>query len=233
MHNRIDIKVFFGIAIIAAGLILFLENLGIFYFPYNLWDFWPLVFIAIGLNQIIQPKHARQTFSGWIFLGIGLLFLLDNLDVIYFDFGDLWPLILILIGLNILKNHVWKTGENEGEGADFINLALILGGGDHKFTSQNITGGKITAIMGGGKIDLRQAGSQKETIIIDTFAFWGGIEIVVPYHWQVNIQGSPILGGMVNSTSAPVNINGVSTNLQPRTLIVKGSAIMGGVEVKN
>ena len=231
MKNKIDIKVFFGLAVIAVGIIMFLDNMGLG-LDVNLFDFWPLILVAIGLNQVVQPKEARQSFSGWIFIGIGALFLLDNLGYIYFNFGDLWPVILILIGISILRNHAWKRSE-EGADSDYINLAFILGGGDHKYTSQTISGGKITAIMGGGTIDLRQASSKQDTIILDTFAFWGGIEIVVPYHWQVNIQGSPILGGMENNTTSPANVEGIEINLPPKTLIIKGSAIMGGVEVKN
>jgi predicted membrane protein len=231
MKNKIDIKVFFGVSIIAAGILLFLDNLGIG--PrVDIFDFWPLILIAIGLNQLIQPPKAQQPISGAIFLFLGAYFLLDNFIYIPFDLGDLWPVFLILVGFSMLKNHVWSTPENGDEG-DFINLSFILGGGDHKFTSQTLAGGKITAIMGGGKIDLRQAGCTGDTLIIDTFAFWGGIEIIVPFHWQVNIQGSPIMGAMENLTSSPMGIEGIEVNLPPKTLIVKGSAIMGGVEVKN
>ena len=232
MQGKIDVKVFFGIAIIIAGVVLFMDDSLGFDFHINIFDFLPLILIAIGLNQIVQPKEWRQSFSGWIFVGIGTLFLLDNLHFIYFNFTDLWPILLILIGFSILRSHTGRNQEEE-DGPDFINLSFILGGGDHIFTSQKITGGKITAIMGGGKIDLRQASSDKEEIIIDCFAMWGGIEIVVPYHWQVNIKGTPVLGGMENKTSSPANIEGIEINLPVKKLIIKGSAIMGGVEVKN
>ena len=231
MKNRIDIKVFFGIAIIAVGVILFLDNLG-FDFRVNLFDFWPLILVAIGLNQLVQPHEARQPISGIVFLFLGLYFLLDNFIYIPFDLGDLWPIILIVIGFSILKNHAWGAPDKAAS-ADFINLSFILGGGDHKFTSQTLTGGKVTAIMGGGTIDLRQASCEGDTLILDTFAFWGGIEIIVPFHWQVNIQASPIMGAIENNTSSPAGIEGIEINLPPKSLVIKGSAIMGGVEVKN
>ncbi len=231
MRNKVDIKVFFGIAIIAVGIVLFLDNMG-FGLRVNIFDFWPLVLVAIGLSQLVQPQEARQPLSGAIFLFLGLFFLLDNLFYIPYDFGDLWPILLIIIGYSILRNHAWGA-EKEGGNSDFINLSFILGGGDHKFTSQSLTGGKITAIMGGGTIDLRQASCEGDTLIIDTFAFWGGIEIIVPFHWTVNIQGSPIMGAIENTTSSPAGIEGIEINLPPKNLVIKGSAIMGGVEVKN
>ena len=125
MQGKIDIKVFFGVAIIIAGIILFMDHSLGFDLQVNLFDFWPLILIAIGLNQILQPKEWRQSFSGWIFVGIGALFLLDNLHFIYFDFSDLWPVILILIGFSILKNHM--AGDKEDiNGPDYINLSFIL-----------------------------------------------------------------------------------------------------------
>ncbi|KAA3609754.1 MAG: hypothetical protein D8M58_09090 [Calditrichaeota bacterium] len=231
MRNKIDIKVFFGIAIIAVGIILFLDNIG-FDLRVNIFDFWPLILIAIGLNQLVQPAEARQPLSGSIFLFLGAYFLLDEFIYIPFDLGDLWPVLLILVGISILRNHVWGTPEKGGS-ADFINLTFILGGGDHKFTSQTLTGGKVTAIMGGGTIDLRQASCEGEDLVIEAFAFWGGVEIIVPFHWQVNIQASPIMGAVENNTTSPAGIEGIEVNLAPKNLIIKGSAIMGGVEVKN
>jgi len=233
MQNKTDIKVFIGIAVIIAGVVLFMDNNLGFNFRVNIFDFWPLILIAIGLNQIVQPKEARQPYGGWIMVGIGALFLLDNLDIIYFEFSDLWPLLLILIGLSMLKKHTSKDPDSVKGGADYINLSFILGGGDHVFTSQTLKGGSITALLGGGKIDLRRASCEGDELVIDAFAFWGGIEIVVPYHWKVNIQGTPIMGAVENKTSSIDNIDGIEVNLPPKTLIVKGSAIMGAVEVKN
>jgi predicted membrane protein len=231
MKNKIDIKVFFGIAIIAVGIVLFLDNMGLG-LRVNIFDFWPLILVAIGLNQLVQHSEARQPVSGAIFLFIGVYFLLDEFFYLPFDLGDLWPIIFIFIGYSMLKNHAWGSAP-EGATADFINLSFIVGGGDHKFTSQTLNGGKITAIMGGGTIDLRQASCTGDTLIIDTFAFWGGIEIIVPFHWQVNIQASPIMGAIENHTSSPAGIEGIEINLPPKSLIIKGTAIMGGVEVKN
>jgi predicted membrane protein len=231
MQGKMDVKVFIGVAIIIAGVVLFMDNALGFNFRVNLFDFWPLILIAFGLNSLVQPKEVRQPVWGWILVGVGSLFMLDNLHIIYFDFSDLWPLLLILIGFSMLKKHT-SQGVPKGD-PEYINLSFILGGGDHVYTSQKLKGGNVSAILGGGKIDLRRAGCEGESITIDVFAFWGGIEIMVPYHWKVNIQGTPIMGAVENQTNSIDNINGIEVNLPPKTLIVRGSAIMGAVEVKN
>jgi hypothetical protein len=60
----------------------------------------------VGLNEMadkneFEEKDLRGRMIGGIILtGIGLLFLLHNLNVI--DFGDSWPFILIIVGLSLL-----------------------------------------------------------------------------------------------------------------------------------
>ena len=220
-----DAKVIFGLAIIIAGLVLFLENLGVIGYV-HIWDWWPVLLILLGIGQLAQPKKCRQPWTGLILIGVGLLFLGNNLDIFYFRFRDLWPLILILVGLSILRHTTWKR-KDISQSNDFINLSFILGGGDHTYATQNLEGGKISAIMGGGSIDLRDAAFPGEVIEIDVFAFWGGYDITVPREWNVNVQVTPIMGGIENKTRA---IAGVQNT---KTLVIRGTVIMGGVEVKN
>jgi hypothetical protein len=54
---------------------------------------------------------------------------------------------------------------------------------------------------------------------------WGGIEIKVPEDWEVINHGNAFLGGFVNNTRPlPGSL---------RRLVVTGTAIMGGVDIKN
>lgn len=225
-RNILDIKALIGLVIIVFAVVILLQNMDLI--PYiNMWIFWPVFLILIGLSQVLRPRESRQTLSGGIFIVVGLLFLLNNMDIIYFRFRDLWPFILLLIGFAILRQAMIgpKSGESEN---DFINLTFILGGGDHKFNSKSLRGGKVSAIMGGGKIDLTDADMVEDEVFFDIFAFWGGVELIVPQTWQVNMKGIPILGGAENKTGPDPN-----GTAQVKRLTVRGTAIMGGMEVKN
>ena len=79
--------------------------------------------------------------------------------------------------------------------------------------------------MGGCTIDLRGADIGAEGAVIDAFSFWGGIKILVPETWVVTNKVLPLLGGSEDSSRA---IAGAT-----RQLLVRGSAIMGGVEIAN
>ena len=82
------------------------------------------------------------------------------------------------------------------------------------------------AVIGGCEIDLRHASiAEGREAVIDAFALWGGIEIKVPEDWEVVNRGSAFLGGFENKTRP---LPGAA-----KRLVVTGTAIMGGVEVKN
>ncbi len=227
-----DTRVIIALFIIAIGVLFLLENLGV-PISFNFWELWPVVLILIGLSQISRTRDTGQSLGGWILIIIGVLFLLSNLAIIPYGFFDFWPVILILVGILILKNAFWGFGKAPSS-KDFINLSFILGGGDFKFNTKNLKGGKITAFMGGGTIDLREADMQETEIVIDAFTIMGGIEIKVPTSWEVNVQGTPLLGSMDNKTSFHAENNKDSRpGHATKRLTIKGTAIMGGVEIKN
>ncbi len=118
-------------------------------------------------------------------------------------------------------------GDPEARDSVLSEFAL-MGGGELVVHSQDFRGGEVTAIMGGFEIDLRGAQIQGDSATIEIFTLFGGIELKVPQDWYVVLQGTPILGMFAN-TAKPL-----PESAGPRKkLILKGAAIMGGVEVKN
>ena len=107
-----------------------------------------------------------------------------------------------------------------------INAVAVLGGVDRNCSSQDFTRGQLTAIMGGCEIDLREASIVTSPAVIDIFALWGGVELMVPEDWTVTMKIQPILGGVSDRTTAP---RGGSD----KNLVLEGTVVMGGLEVKN
>lgn len=222
----LDAKVIIGLVIIAMGVIFLLENLG-YVEDFQFWSFWPVIPILIGISLLGRPPEVRQPLAGSILIVVGVLFLLYNFDIIPWSIGDFWPVFVILVGLVILKGAIFRGSPKGQPSTDYVNMSMVLGGGDFKFSTKNFKGGKIDAIMGGGTIDLRKAEIQEDEVVLDAFALWGGIEIRVPEHWQVTVHGTPLLGGIDNKV-AHVPAEGPS-----KKLTIKATAIMGGVEIKN
>ncbi len=86
---------------------------------------------------------------------------------------------------------------------------------------------KAVAIMGGCDMDLRRAEIEGPEVEITAFAFWGGVEIIVPEGFDVELRGFSFMGGRsLRLRDVPI-VRG-----SPR-IIVRGFAIMGGIEVKS
>jgi predicted membrane protein len=107
-----------------------------------------------------------------------------------------------------------------------VDCFALLGASRRRSVSQDFRGGSLFAMMGGCELDLRQASIRSGQAVLDAVAMWGGIEIKVPQDWTVALHGTPILGSFDDKT---VHVGGDGS----KVLVVKGAAIMGGVEVKN
>jgi hypothetical protein len=249
-------RIVFGLIIFTLGVLFLLDRLDIVEMG-RLWDYWPLVFVGVGLGKVMQPVGAPGRAMGGIFIVIGVWWLLANLDVLDHDPVDFWPVVLILIGGSILWRAIESArhpatpsvlpplaGEmpppplstpstaagdpapGSYETGATINAVGVLGGVGRKSAARDFRGGSLTAIMGGCEIDLRNASIASGEAAIDAFALWGGVEIRVPRDWLVVSKGMPLLGGFVDSTAPPPAPTG-------KVLVVRGVAIMGGVEIKN
>ena len=80
--------------------------------------------------------------------------------------------------------------------------------------------------MGGCEIDLRPSTIAEGPAVIECFALWGGIDLIVPEDWMVTGKVIPLMGGFEDNTKP-------ATGGPRKELIVRGLAIMGGVEVRN
>lgn len=214
-----------GIGVLAVGAILLLDNFG-FVEAQNLFDYWPVLLILVGISHFVRPPGSRRYTAGSIFIFVGAVLLLSNLGYISFGIWDLWPVILVIAGLSLILKPFRRRGVNIGEDTGIFEATAILGGSSRKLSAANFQGGDATAIMGGCEIDLRDCGSEGGPAEIDTFAFWGGVEIRVPDDWEVQVKGLAILGGYGDETRT---IEGDGHKI----LVITGMAIMGGVEIKN
>jgi predicted membrane protein len=83
-------------------------------------------------------------------------------------------------------------------------------------------------MFGGVEVDLRRAGMRGDSAVIDVSAMFGGVEFKIPQNWAVVPSVAAIFGGFSNKSVQPsADAPGV------KRLYIKGSAVFGGVEVKN
>jgi hypothetical protein len=84
---------------------------------------------------------------------------------------------------------------------------------------------RALAWWGGAELDFRQAELTADVTVVRAVAIMGGISIIVPPDLEVEVSGTGLLGGIANRTKGPAKPGA-------RTLIIRGFALMGAVEVK-
>jgi len=232
-------QVLMGVLVIAIGLLFLLDNLDIIDI-HDALAFWPLVFIFAGVAKLLDTTSPDGYLVGLAGIGIGVTMILHRLGIIYFSWRAVWP--LILIGVGALVVYRAMTGQRSARfgvavadgkdgmqapfeaGAQTVDVTAVLGGFERRVHSKDFRGGEVTAVMGGCALDMREASIVGEAVI-HVFAFWGGVTLKVPPDWTIVLEGTPIMGGFEEKTVAPPD--------NSKRLVVRGYAIMGGVEVRN
>ncbi|HUO84967.1 MAG TPA: DUF5668 domain-containing protein [Thermoanaerobaculia bacterium] len=218
-------RVVTGLIVLAVGVIFTLDTLDVLE-ARDFVDYWPLILIGIGMGQIL----GRNFGSGLLWVVVGGALLASNFGYLQIDLGlgDLiglfWPVLMILAGLTLVRNALSRAPKDTASG-DTPAMFAVMAGNQQTNNSQRFIGGDVTAVMGGCDLDLRSARIVESPAVIDVVAFWGGIELRVPRDWAVENQVTAILGGFEDKTDLPANTQ--------QRLVIRGMAVMGGVEVKN
>ena len=218
-----------GLGIILIGILFLLGNMGMID-PHDYLRYWPVLLLVIGIAYLIQCQQGPGRIWGIILTFIGAAMLLDRLYFIRFSLWDYWPLILVGMGIMMIvkaSSHHRHMGFSTTEIHDtdsFIKATAIMGGFKRMNNSQDFKGGELTAIMGGFELDLRDA-SIKGEAVIDIFTMMGGMSMRIPEDWLVIFDVNPFMGGYDDKTRPPKQ--------STKRLIIKGTTIMGGIEIKN
>jgi hypothetical protein len=75
-------KVVFGVVLVVIGITAFLEAVEIWN-PRALWQYWPLILIAIGVGSEVEALRNRRSGSGAFLVALGVWFLVATQE--WFD----------------------------------------------------------------------------------------------------------------------------------------------------
>jgi len=221
------------------------------------WIFsWEMLLIVIGLLSGIKHRFRN---SGWLILMIvGGVFLLDG-EIPNLNFHQyIIPMMVIAVGLVFIfrprnsrcfgrnrfnrnwseryKNRwenqegSWNAASSEDitESGDYIQSTSIFSGVKKVILSKDFKGGSITCVMGGAEIDLSQA-DINGTVVIRMELVFGGTKLIVPPHWIVNNEIDGVFHGVEDKRRMQPGISADSA----KVLILKGSCVFGGIEIKS
>jgi hypothetical protein len=218
-------RLILGLAIVVLGSLMLLDNLDILEADPLYRFFFPAVLLAVGVSVLTQGS-----IWGWVWIVGGGWMLAEKLDYIEVNFFQLFvPAVLLLVGGSLVYRTFARpkpVALGAEDPASYVRAFAVMSGNERRGIASTFRGGDLAAFMGGVTLDLRQAKMTPEGAVVDAFAFWGGIEIKVPESWQVRGEVIPLMGGFEDKTRPKAGtVEG--------TLVIRGFAIMGGVEVSN
>jgi predicted membrane protein len=224
-----------GVIIIVAGILLLIDKT--FNFPFEIQHIifsWPMLLIAIGIVSFFSSESRTP---GTILIVIGGIFLLSRIFELSFNIMHVgWPLVLIAIGVLILFRRSprsmmqWRFQHPNSQNLDdgFIHEENIFSGGKQRVIHQVFRGGHINCIFGGSEVDLTQATLADGVSELEVNTIFGGVTLIVPADWKIQMKMTSIMGGFADKRAY------IKDNPDPsRMLIIKGSTIFGGGEIKS
>jgi predicted membrane protein len=231
-----------GLILIGLGTLFLLGHMGIVDTG-KLWKFWPLIIVVVGLVKFFKE---RSQVGGAITIVVGVLLQLNQLGYLQLSWGSLWPLILIAAGIAMIWSRfempkfpappldagVAGMGTVSGTSSyETLNEYALFGGIERRMHTNSFRGGSIVSVFGGVEVDFLSADIEGQEAVIYVEAVFGGIELRVPERWKVVFQGQSIFGGYSDETRPPL---ADALGTAPRkTLILRGKAVFGGINVKN
>ena len=246
-HRKSEKRFYFGVILIAVGVILILERLNLI--PESMAEMlisWQMLLVGIGVLSLIGGNRT----AGTILIVIGGTFMIPELITVPHEIRRIyWPLILVAIGVIILMrqrdHHKLSQGDdpavnvpnNDASKSSYSSNSfntfddfVIFGGREIFVTSQALSGGKATSIFGGIEFDLRKAILQPGGAVIDCVIIFGGCGFKIPMDWNVRNEVTTIFGAFTDKRGDTYNDRYYDPS---KTLVIKGISMFGGIEVKH
>ena len=130
--------------------------------------------------------------------------------------------VLMVLAAQITKRMLPVYGDAD---SDVFSLVAAMDGVEFASRSSALRAGSGTAIMGGISLDLSEA-ELATSANLELTAITGGIEVVVPSTWRVEMITTTFAGGSENLTDPD------ATQVGAPLLVVDARTFFGGVSIR-
>ena len=94
-------KLVFGIVLVAVGVLAFFDAIDVFDFR-EIWRWWPVILIVLGISKEIDVLRARRGEHGYILIAIGVWLLVATQHYLGLDYGTAFPIGIAIAGMGII-----------------------------------------------------------------------------------------------------------------------------------
>lgn len=102
------VRILVGSAMILAGAALIGMNFGVIE-DLPLWQFWPMIFVGIGLLSMTQSRRRHGPPDGYWLVAVGVWMQVSVLGAWGLSWHSSWPLLIIAWGVKV----VWESIERK------------------------------------------------------------------------------------------------------------------------
>jgi hypothetical protein len=237
-------RLLIGVLLVSMGVLMALDQLGLVE-ARHLMRFWPVLVVLYGLTLL--QRGGRGVVHGSIIVLIGGWLLLNTLHLLtLMPWQFVWPLILVVLGAQFLMRGCTRrqrpappaavggyppsanTAPSSGSppASEHISMVALMSGTKQRVSGAIFRSADMTSLMGGCELDLRDALLGADGAAhVEVFALMGAGHIIVPPSWKVVVQVTPVMGGVEDKTRPILGGN--------QFLYVRGTVLMGGVEISN
>ncbi len=226
-------KRFFGIGVALIGVLLFLRALGVL----SMLSFsftWPVILLVVGF--LIGLRHNFRNNAWWILMLIGVANLTPEFTIMGRPSEHfVWPTVVIIAGLAIalrprkercFNGPIVRSGKTtDGK----LDVDVTFGGRKELITDKDFQGGTISVTFGGCELNLSRADFAGPSAVLDFRVSFGGVEMVVPSHWEIQNEVSPSFGSVEDERTVQTN----ATFEERKVLILRGNVSFGSIEIKS
>lgn len=206
--------------------------------PYSLKKIlisWPILLTYIGFISLFR----KDKLGGLIVTIIGLVFLFLRIGNTYpelipnhFLNLDLffWPLIIIFIGFIFIFYFGLNQSSNSSinkDGHQYVKSSFRSDYNEN-YKGKIFEGGVLKSTLSSMTIDLRGALVKSDIIYLDLSVFLSGVDLYIPSNCTIEDRTKSLLGAVDDK-----RIQRDLSSQKEFRLIITGSIILGGVEIKN
>jgi predicted membrane protein len=234
-----------GLVFAGIGTWLFLSSEGLI--TLRIWElFWPVVLILIGLSLVFRTGGARrrdrrlrsggpvgpnasQSPAGPFGSGGPSGSSTSSSSMPSFGASESF-----VPNTSATPGTVPPPASQYADRSEKLSMFAVWSSVRRASAASPFRGGDITAIMGGGQLDLRLATIPNgEEAVLDIVAVMGGVEIIVPSSWEVSTPILPFMGGVEDKRLPTLpNDPNVARRENGGRLVLRGLVMMGGVHIK-
>ncbi|HWE51336.1 MAG TPA: DUF5668 domain-containing protein [Bryobacteraceae bacterium] len=236
----------FALALIVAGALLFLDNLGIVPIE-DIGAYWPLAFVVYGLGTLYYKRGPISLIWSGSLIVAGVLLILGNLGILHVTVGALWPLLLIALGATLLVDRsAWGSNVTSMFTRDWPSREQHLKWkADGWKRKQERWAERIawrTGTYSGSAFASNLTDSIHEKIRQTPWAEGRIREIAVFFGTKRRVESQDFQGGELVAVFGSIELDLTAASMQPqpaadsqglptRRAVLEGSAVFGSVEI--